>query len=421
MSLGRRLIGGVLALLLITAGIAWSQFRATEVVSILMAAPFADATAPLVERFNQEHRGRIRLSITRGPRDTESISDLAISSLLLGKPPYDALLMDVTWLPKYAEAGWLEPLDPWFSATDQEALQDGARLGNSYQGSLYRWPLVADVGMLYWRTDLMASPPASPEDLVRISREIQAAGKTAYGFVWQGRQYEGLSCDFLEVLEGFGGTWLDPSTGQPNLDSSHAIEAANWFRSLIDSDISPKAVTNFAEPESLQAFKAGDAAFMRNWPYAYAELQKPDSAVRGNVAVTTMVSQNGEQPTATLGSWGLSLLSESPHQESAVKAIRYLTSEAAQRERFLKQGYTPTSAELFSDPELVAVSPVLPDVGRALSVAVARPPSPLYAQLSDVVQRSLSSVLTGEQSAEIAMEAAQQNSRVILQSAGGPA
>jgi len=188
-----------------------------------------------------------------------------------------------------------------------------------------------------------------------------------------------------------------------------------------NAQISPKAVTNFAEPESLQAFKAGDAAFMRNWPYAYAELQKPDSAVRGNVAVTTMVSQNGEQPTATLGSWGLSLLSESPHQESAVKAIRYLTSEAAQRERFLKQGYTPTSAELFSDPELVAVSPVLPDVGRALSVAVARPPSPLYAQLSDVVQRSLSSVLTGEQSAEIAMEAAQQNSRVILQSAGGPA
>ena len=52
-----------------------------------MAAPFADATAPLVERFNRENRGSIRLSITRGPRDTESISDLAISSLLLGKPP----------------------------------------------------------------------------------------------------------------------------------------------------------------------------------------------------------------------------------------------------------------------------------------------------------------------------------------------
>ena len=419
MSLGRRLLGGLLALILITAGLAWSQSRATEVVSILMAAPFADATESLVERFNQEHRGRIRLSITRGPRDTESISDLAISSLLLGQPPYDALLMDVTWLPKYAEAGWLEPLDPWFGDTDLDALQDGARLGNSYEGRLYRWPLVADVGMLYWRTDLMPSPPKTPEELVRISRDLQAADQAKYGFVWQGRQYEGLSCDFLEVLEGFGGEWLNPSTGAPTLDSDAAITAANWLHSLIDSGISPKAVTNFAEPESLQAFKAGDAAFMRNWPYAYAELQKPDSAVRGRVAVTTMVSRNGEQPTATLGSWGLSLLSDSSHKSSAVEAIRYLTSEAAQRERFLNQGYTPTSAMLFGDPELVAVSPVLPDIGRALSVAVPRPPSPLYAQLSDVVQRSLSAVLTGEQPAELAMDAAQANSEVILQSAGG--
>ena len=421
MTLGRRLLGGLLALFLISAGFAWSQFRAPEVVSILMAAPFADATAPLVERFNQENRGRIRLSITRGPRDTESISDLAISSLLLGKPPYDALLMDVTWLPKYAEAGWLEPLDPWFGDTELNALQDGARLGNSSEGTLYRWPLVADVGMLYWRTDLMTSPPQTPEDLVRIGRALQAVDQTKYGFVWQGRQYEGLSCDFLEVLEGFGGEWLDPSSGEPRLDSNESIAAATWLESLINSGISPKAVTNFAEPESLQAFKAGDAAFMRNWPYAYAELQKPDSAVRGHVAVTTMVAENGEQPTATLGSWGLSVLSDSSHKTSAVEAIRYLTSDAAQRERFLNQGYTPTSAVLFNDPELVAVSPVLPDIARALSVAVPRPPSPLYAQLSDVVQRSLSAVLTGEQSAEQAMEAAQRNSQVILQSAGGKA
>ena len=220
------------------------------------------------------------------------------------------------------------------------------------------------------------------------------------------------------MLEGFGGQWLDPSTGEPRLDSNAAIASATWLYELINSGISPKAVTNFAEPESLQAFKAGDAAFMRNWPYAYAELQKPDSAVRGRVAVTTMVSQSGEQPTATLGSWGLSLLNDSPHKSSAVEAIRYLTSEAAQRERFLNQGYTPTSAVLFADPELVAVSPVLPDIGRALSVAVPRPPSPLYAQLSDVVQRELNGLFTDAGSPDEAMATSQQRSQTLLRAAG---
>ena len=87
-----------------------------------MPSSFTDASADLVKAFNREHRGRIHLKLIRGPLNTESISDLAISSLLLGDAPFDALLMDVTWLPKYAAAGWLEALDPWFGQGDQEQL-----------------------------------------------------------------------------------------------------------------------------------------------------------------------------------------------------------------------------------------------------------------------------------------------------------
>lgn len=420
MTIGRRLLTVVLTLLIVLSfGVAWSGGRAVEDVRILMPAPFVDATASLVEQFNAEHQGRIHLSITRGPLETESISDLAISSLLLGDPPFDSLLMDVTWLPKYAEAGWLEPLDPWFETADVDALIKGARMGNSYSNHLYRWPLVADVGMLYWRTDLMDQPPSTPEELIEISERLQDAGAAKYGFVWQGRQYEGLSCDFLEVLSGYGGAWLNPATGKPDLDSPAAEQAADWMKSLLDQGISPRAVTNFAESETLQAFKSGDAALMRNWPYAYAELQKDDSAVRGNVGITTMVAQTGQQPRATLGSWGLSLLKGSPHQDATVEAIRYLTTESAQRERFMERGYTPTQESLFSDPALTARSPVLPDIGKALDVAIERPPTPLYAQLSDVLQRRLSAILTGEQPVERSMNEAQANSAVILRSAGG--
>ena len=419
MKQGRRLLLGLLLLLVLGCGLALSTPAREQSVNILMPASFADASAPLVDRFNSSHQGRIRLEITKGPLQTESISDLAISSLLLGNSPYDVLLMDVTWLPKYAEAGWLEPLEGWFDEAQQEVLQEGARLGNSYDGHLYRWPLVADVGLLYWRTDLMTEPPKTPDDLIQISRQLQESGVVNEGFVWQGRQYEGLSCDFLEVINGFGGTWLDPATGRPDLTSPAAKAAASWLESLIKTGISPKAVTNYAESESLQSFKAGDAAFMRNWPYAYAELQKDDSSVRGNVAVTTMVSEPGLTPRATLGSWGLSLMKGSAHKESAVEAIRYLTSEEAQRERFKHQGYTPTLSSLFHDQEMVRISPVLPDIDRALAVATGRPPTPLYAQLSDVLQRRLSSIFTGQQSVDDGMAEAQSASEVILLSAGG--
>ena len=418
MKLRRWLASGALALVMALGCLVGSaSFRAEE-VSILMPSSFTDASAELVKTFNRENRGRIHLNLIRGPLNTESISDLAISSLLLGDAPFDALLMDVTWLPKYAAAGWLEPLDPWFDQADQEQLVEGARLGNDYDGHLYRWPLVADVGLLYWRTDLMKEPPKTPDELVSVAGQLVQTNAVANGFVWQGRQYEGLSCDFLEVLQGFGGEWMDTTTNTMQLDTPEATGAAAWLNDLINEGISPYAVTNYAESESLQAFRSGDAALMRNWPYAWAELQKDDSNVKGNVGISLMVAQPGERPGATLGSWGLSLMRQSPHQEAAVEAIRYLTNEASQRTRFLNNGYSPTQANLFSDPEMLKSSPVLPELQVALNHAVVRPPTPLYAQLSDVVQRELNGLFTETGSADEAMATSQQRSQTLLRAAG---
>lgn len=411
----------VLVGLVLVGTVGWSRVHHPEQVTILMPAPFADATAEQVKQFNADHHGRIHLHVTRGPRDTESISDLAISSLLLGAPPFDALLVDVTWLPKYVAAGWLQPLDPWFDGDDIATLVAGARLGNSVDGTLYRWPFGADVGLLYWRTDLMPEPPRTPDELMELARRLTDAGKVSEGFVWQGRQYEGLSCDFVEFLSAFGGTWLDPATGTPQLSSDAAHRTARWMQELIGTGASPLAVSNYAEPETLQAFKSGDAALMRNWPYAWSELQSDSSAVQGRVGVTTMVAEPGGSSAATLGSWGFSLLRGSVHQQATAEAIRALTSRDAQRQRFEQQGYTPTAAALFDDPELLKVSPVLPRLEQALSVAQPRPITPLYAQMSDLLQRQLSAVLTGDQDPEAAMDQLQGSTLTLLRSAGGDA
>ena len=169
----RRLLGSIFAVFICSALFGLAQAKTIESVSILMAAPFADATQDLVKQFNNEHHGEIKLNVIRGPLETEAMSDLAISSLLLGKAPFDALLMDVTWLPKYAAAGWMEPLENYFQQGDVESLAKGAREGNSYNGHLYRWPLTSDMGLLNYRTDLMDQPPETPEELVLVMHSMR--------------------------------------------------------------------------------------------------------------------------------------------------------------------------------------------------------------------------------------------------------
>ena len=414
--MGRRwwlLLALMTSLLLGLWGMAASR---VERVNVLMPAPFADATAALVEAFNRDHPG-IALNVTRGPLETEAMSDLAISSLLLGSSPYDLLLMDVTWTPKYAAAGWLEPLESWLGDEALNDLAPGAELGNAFDGHLWRFPLVADMGLLYWRTDLMPAPPRTPAELEAVSRRLQRSGEVPWGYVWQGKQYEGLSCVYLEMLRGFGGRWLD--NGTPELDSAAAIAATTWLRHLVQVGITPPTVANMAEPEALQAFQAGDAAFMRNWPYAWAELNKPDSPLRGRVGIATMVSETGEPHAATQGSWGLALLAGSRHKAAAVEALRYLTSVEAQKQLNQRWGYTPTRLSVFDDPELLAVNPVLGALKQALGDAVLRPLTPVYAQLSDLLYRDLNAVIAAEIRPAAAMEQVQTNSERLLITTGG--
>ncbi len=402
--------------LLLWAGVGLAGPRPVE-VSVLMPAPFADATAPLVAGFNREHR-EVQIAVTRGPLDTEALSDLTISSLLLGDTPYDLLLMDVTWTPKYAAAGWLEPLEPLLGDHAMDGMAAGAQLGNAFGGHLWRLPLLADMGLIYWRTDLMAKPPVSLQELAAMAAELKASDAVRWGYVWQGRQYEGVSCVFLEVLRAFGGQWLKPGASggsdggdQAALDSPAAIAAASWLSDLVRQGVTPAAVANVSESESLQIFGAGEAAFMRNWPYAWRELQKPGSAVAGKVGVISL----GE---GTQGSWGFSLLRGSAHPAEAAAVMQWFTGEAVGRDLAERYGYTPVWNSLLQDPQLEAQLPLLPVLREALERTALRPLTPVYAQLSDTLQRQLSALITGGESAAEAMGVAQRQSSLILRSVG---
>ena len=412
-----------LTLALLPAGLRALPPPAPVTVRVLMPSPFVDATAPLVAAFNREHAG-LRIAVDRGPLDTEAISDLASGSLLLGSAPYDLLMMDVSWTARYVAAGWLVPLEGLLGDDALEGMVPGARVGNGFGGHLWRMPLTADTGLLYWRTDLMERPPRTIEELETIASRLQHSGRVRWGYVWEGRQYEGLSCVMLEVIGAFGGRWWQPddspSGGHTALASDAAIRSADWLASLIQRGISPPAVADFAENEALQMFAAGDAAFLRNWPYAWREIEKGGGPVAGKVGVTTVVSAAGQHSGGTLGTWGLSLLKGSAHPREAAEVIRWFTGPDTQKALVLDQGYAPTWASLYQDDELQRRHPLLNVQRQALEQGpLVRPLTPLYAQLSDLLQRRVNGMLTGAEPAAAAMRASQLSSEAVVASASG--
>ncbi|MEO0407088.1 MAG: ABC transporter substrate-binding protein [Cyanobacteria bacterium P01_A01_bin.135] len=403
--------------ILLSAVVALSQGQPTQ-VSVLIQALEGTQWQPIVEAFEAANPD-IDLVIVEGPNATNLVEDLYTSSFLLGDSPYDLVYMDIVWVQKFAAAGWLLPLSDRVSDADLADFLEGDINGSRLDGELYRMPFRSDGGMLYYRTDLLAEigaqPPETVTELMEISKQLQESGATDWGYLWQGRQYEGLSAMFVEMLEGFGGFWVDADSREVGLDQPEAIAAVEFLLNTIQENVSPSGVTNYQEEEARRLFQSGGSAFMRNWPYAWALVNGDDSPIAGNVGIKPMVYQSGESSGACQGGWGLGIAKSSPHPDEAWRVAEFFASPEAQRQFVLESAYVPSRRALFTDPEIVAKYPHYPDLLTVVESAVLRPPIAQYAQASDILQRYLSAAFTGRLTPEAAMQRAAAETRRLVE------
>jgi trehalose/maltose transport system substrate-binding protein len=327
----------------------------------------------------------------------------------------DLVRLDVVWTGAFG--GDLADLGPLGGAGVAGEHLPSLIENGTVDGRLVALPWFADVGLLYYRTDLLAdygydAPPATWDELETMATAIQdgerAAGNAGFwGYVWQGTSYEGLTVNALEWLASAGGGTIVSADGVVTVDNPAAVavveQAAGWV-----GTISPAEVTTYAEESARSVFQDGDAAFMRNWPYAYALAQSEGSAVAGQVNVAPLPAGEGGTSAGALGGWYLGVPSASPNPVAAADLALFLSSEAEQAVR-AAEGYWATRPAVYDDPEVRAALPIADAVGLAVAGAVARPSAPTGADYPDVSQAfytAVHSVLTGGQSAADALRGA---------------
>ena len=268
-------------------------------------------------RFEALHPG-VRVVVQPTPDSADERHQLYVQWLNAGAHDPDVLQLDVIWTPEFAAAGWLSPIA---QSPEQAAEFFPATLAaHRVDGRLYAVPWFADIGMLYYRKDLVAHPPRTLTELAEIAGH-PASNRPSQGFIWQGARYEGLVAVFSEILGGFGGTIVDGS-GKVAVDSPQAVRALEFLTSSIRR-FSPEQVLSFREEQARYAFQNGQALFMRNWPYALPLLEDPKtSKVAGKVGIAPMPAMPGGRPTAALGGSALALNAQSEHPEQALALDR---------------------------------------------------------------------------------------------------
>jgi len=286
---------------------------------------------------------------------------------------------------------------------------------NTVDGKLVGIPWFTDAGLLYYRTDLLtkygySGPPQTWAELEEMAAKIQAGERAAnadfWGYVWQGNAYEGLTCDALEwVYSGGGGTIISPDKVITinNEQAAAALEAAaGWV-----DNISPPGVTGFQEEDARNMWQAGNAAFMRNWPYCYSLGNADDSVIKGKFDVAPLPAGTSGHGAATLGGWQLAVSKYSKYPDVAADVALYLTSREEQKIRAVEGSFNPTIMDLYQDAEVCAASPFMCKLYDVFINAVARPSTataPKYNEVSTAFFQAVHSVLTGDSDAQSALE-----------------
>jgi trehalose/maltose transport system substrate-binding protein len=337
----------------------------------------------------------------------------------------DIFMVDVIW------QGILAPhavdLKKYYKEDEIKTFFPTIIKNNTVAGKLVSIPWFTDAGLLYYRTDLLEKygykePPKTWEELTEMAKKIQdgerKAGKPDFqGFVFQGKASESVTCNAIEWIYSYGGGTIVEPDKKVTINNPKAIKALEVAKSWVGT-ISPLGVTTYGEEDARNIWQAGNAAFMRNWPYAYALGQDPKSVISGKFDISVLPKGGTDgKNAACLGGWQLMISAYSKVPDAAADLVRYLTSPEEQKKHSIALSQLPTLPALCSDADVLAKAPFFKNILPVLENAVARPSTVTgadYNQLSTSFFQNVNKVLSGGSTAPDAVVAVEKVAKRIV-------
>lgn len=341
----------------------------------------------IVDSCNAKAGGRYNIVYNKLPREADGQREQMVRRLAAEDDSMDVLGLDVTWTAELAKAGWIKE----FTGSVKSQVENGTLQTPldtaTYEGKLYGAPDNTNVQLLWYRSDLVPTPPKTWDEMISMAEALVAEGKPGR-IVAQGKQYEGLVVLYNTLVNSNGGTILDENGTKAVVDDK-AVQALAALKKLATSKAIDPSFSNAAEDNARLAMEGGSAAFQLNWPYVYAAAQKkPDFAKNFKWAPYPAVS--GDSAKVTVGGINYAVSNYTTHPDQSFDAVLCLRSAESQKLAALKDGVPPTIEAVYDEPEMAEAYPMRDDIKETLKNASVRPRTPAYQNVSTVISTILS-------------------------------
>jgi multiple sugar transport system substrate-binding protein len=365
-----------------------TQAKAEGDVTWCIGKDTTGAFTTVVDNFNKANPNA-NAKLLQLPTAADEQRRLQIQRLRAESGECDVLGVDVIWTAEYAAQGWVLDVTEALSRRKDEFIPSTVET-TEYEGKNWAIPFNTNAGFIYWRTDQAGDqPPESWESMYQTAQQDD-------GIVYQGARYEGLTVNFLELLYSAGGDVVNQDATEATADSQETRDVLEFMQKGIDDGAAPKAVTTYMEEESRRAFEAGNATFLRNWPYVYALAKESDIA--DDFAVSTFPDYGGSPGAGVLGGYNLAISAYSENPEGSLAFAEFATSPEAQVIQASKASLPTVLTEVYTDPQVKKALPFADELLQAVEQAKPRPVTPVYPQVSEAIYNNVFAVLQGDMS-----------------------
>jgi len=362
----------------------------------------SNVVRPLIAKWNAAHPNE-KVTFKEQTDQADQQHDDLVQHFQAKDPNYDVVDVDVVWTGEFAAKGWLQPLTGDLKMDNSKLLAPTVKSG-TYNGTQYAAPQTSDGGILYYRKDLVTTPPKTWDDMIKDCAIAKTNNIGCYA--GQFAQYEGLTVNVAEAINTNGGTSVGDDGKTVTVDSSEANAGLSRLVDGFKNGQIPAEAITYQEEQGRQAFEAGKLMFLRNWPYVY-NLAKTDasSKVKDTFGIAPLPGNGGGKPGASsLGGHNAAISVYSKHKATAFDFVKFLESEETQK-FFVTQGsLAPVVTSLYTDSDLTSKLPYLPVLQKSIANAVPRPVTPFYPAVTKAVQDNAYAALQGQKSVDQALK-----------------
>jgi multiple sugar transport system substrate-binding protein len=310
--------------------------------------------------------------------------------------------IDSFWVGRFIDSGYTRSLNDYISQDTIDDFYGFIKEVVMKDGEMHAIWGETDARFLYYRKDWIEEPPRTWDEAIDVALKMKKE-RGVHGYLaWLGSWEGAVNGNVWPSFWAQGGEMFDEN-GRPIIGEGKNKEALvnslGFLKRLIDTGAAPVMAASITGSDPLLAeIRSNNVAMVANGSWLYSQISDIIDNVDEKWDFAPLPQMKADQRANSNGGWTWAVLSDDPvKQELAADYImRVVGSTEAMAERTKVYNYLPTRKSVYETDPYFSENERMQKLRESLKYGNARPANPLYNTVSDLTQRALGRLLTGQ-------------------------